>query len=256
MLQQRTVNLLLSMLGLTIVAVLALMGMDIVRAAKTGPQWKRRLVGAGLAMLALFGVPAYAQTADAPPPVTREAEPVSKDLSDSTDWKVITDAWATAMPLAESGKGTEVQREAADKQLNVAKEAVKRLAAAGLLAAQEADLLTGEAGNIREDIYRNPPTDFQAATCYKMDRFIPAEQSFERLSKRLPLVEKLVTGGKVHPAACAKIIAVIEADLKVLSDEKQMRELSEEADREKAAKIREDVKTKLADLKAQVEKAK
>ena len=145
-------------------------------------------------------------------------------LDRSPDWQVITDAWAAAVPFARSGKSTTAQREAADARLKAATAAAQRLATAGLLAPQEADLLVAEAANIRADIYRDPPIDCRVK-CYDMAYMPPARVSFERLGKRLPVVEKLIAGGTVHPAACAKIVAAIEADLAVLSDAEQLKVL-------------------------------
>ncbi len=53
---QRAMNLILAVLGLLAVAGLLLAGADIYRAARTGPGWKRRLVTAGLFLLAMLGV--------------------------------------------------------------------------------------------------------------------------------------------------------------------------------------------------------
>ena len=53
---QRATNLLLALVGVLIVTALALLGYDIWRAARRGPRWKRRLVGAGLALLVSLGV--------------------------------------------------------------------------------------------------------------------------------------------------------------------------------------------------------
>jgi len=55
----------------------------------------------------------------------------------------------------------------------------------------------------------------------------PAHLSLTRLEKRLPLVEKLVAGGKVHEAACAKVIAAVEADLAVVSNAEELGKLQE-----------------------------
>jgi len=49
---QRALGLIAALLGAALVAAIALFGYDIWRSARTGPRWKRRLVGAGLARLA------------------------------------------------------------------------------------------------------------------------------------------------------------------------------------------------------------
>jgi len=167
-------------------------------------------------------------------------------LESSWDWEAISDAWATAVPLAKSGRSTTAQRKEAEKKLAAATEAARRLAAAGTLAPQEAELLAAEAKYIRQDVYCNPPTDSRVS-CYDMMYIPPAHKSFRRLARRLPLVEKLVTGGKVHQGACARIIAAIEADLAVLSDAKQLGKLPE-AERKKAEATREQVREALRRL--------
>ena len=158
-------------------------------------------------------------------------------LETSADWKTITDAWATAMPLATSRKSTTAERKAVDAKLEAAKAGAKRLADAGLLAPQEADLLVGEAANIRADIYRDPPTDCKV-TCYDMAYIPPAQQSFRRLAKRLPLIEQLAAGPKLNRAVFAKIAAAVEADIAVLSEDKRLQALPE-AERKQAATTRE-----------------
>ena len=53
---QRALSLLLAAAGALVVAAIALLGYDIWRSGRTGPRWKRRLVGAGLALLVSLGV--------------------------------------------------------------------------------------------------------------------------------------------------------------------------------------------------------
>jgi len=162
-------------------------------------------------------------------------------LESTADWMTIEDAWATASPLARSGKSTTAQRKEADAKLAAAKEATDRLAAAGLLAAEESQLLAMEGQNLREDIYRDPPTDSRV-TCYDMAYMPPAQTSLTRLARRLPLVEKLVASEKVHQATCATILAAMQDDLAVLGDPKELAKLAEaerrtaQSTREKAAK--------------------
>jgi len=53
---ERAFSFLLAAVGALAVAAIALLGYDIWRSARTGPRWKRRLVGAGLALLVSLGV--------------------------------------------------------------------------------------------------------------------------------------------------------------------------------------------------------
>ncbi len=215
---QRTVNLVLAVAGLLVVAALILFGCDAWKAARTGPRWRRRLLGSALMLLAALGLPALgaeAAPADAPKQATPDA---------SADWQAIHDAWAAALPLARTGKSTSAQRKAADDKMKAASEAAKSLEAKGLLASQEADLLNVELANLRQEIYREPPTDFRG-TCYDMAYISSAQQSLQRLNQRLPLVEKLLEGGKVNPTVGGRVIAAIEADLAILKDAKNMEQL-------------------------------
>ncbi len=219
---QRTLNLALAVAGLLIVAGLILFGHDAWKAAKTGPLWRRRLVSAALMFLTALGLPTLGAEGEPPAIAPRQTPPDA-----SADWQAIHEAWAAALPLAKTGKSTSAQRKAADDKMKVASEAAKRLVAKGLLASQEADLLAIELTNLRNDIYRNPPTDFRG-TCYDMAYIPPAQQSLQRLNQRLPLVEKLLKSGKVNPVAGGKVVAGIEADLATLNDAKNIERLSGE----------------------------
>ncbi|MBM4042029.1 MAG: hypothetical protein FJ290_26335 [Planctomycetes bacterium] len=216
---QRTLGIVFAVAGLFLLAALVLLGCDAWRAARTGPRWRRRLVGAALMLLAALGLPTFAGEGDPPAVAPRRTTPDA-----SADWQAIHEAWAAALPLAKTGKSTSAQRKAADDKMKAASEAAKRLVAKGLLAQQEADLLAMELANLRNDIYREPPTDFRG-TCYDMAYIPPAQQSLQRLNQRLPLVEKLLEGGKVNPTAGGKIIAGIEADLAILKDPKHIEQL-------------------------------
>ncbi len=148
-------------------------------------------------------------------------------LENSKDWKTVLAAWKFAKPLATSGKSTTKQRKRATKELQAAAAAATRLAAAGLLTAAEAGLLTEEAAKVKADIYRSPPTD-SMAKCYEAMAFRPAQASFARLKKRLPLLRKLVAGGKVNKAALDKVLATIEKDVELLSRDKHFAQLPDE----------------------------
>jgi hypothetical protein len=174
------------------------------------------------------------------------------DLTKSDDWQTIEAAWAAAVPPAKSGESTTAQRKAVDAKLKEAVEAASRLAEAGLLTRQEAGLLAAEAKSLKGDIYRNPPTDCKV-TCYDMAYLPPAQQSLKRLTERLPLVEKLAAEGKAHPAALQKVLARMEADLKILADPKQLETLQGE-DRERAVETRKAVAGKIEALRNRIGK--
>lgn len=163
--------------------------------------------------------------------------PAGASLVATPKWKTVTDAWKTVAPLARSGVSTTSQRKDADTKMGDARKAIAALKEGGLLAAQEAELLTGELANLRQDMYRNPPTDSRV-TCYDMAYISPAQISLDRIAKRLPLIEKLAAGGKLHPAAASKIIAAAQADLAILADEKKLAKLPA-AEQRKARKAQQ-----------------
>ena len=53
---ERAFNLLLALAGVAAVALLVVLGVDLARSAQRGPRWKRRLIAAGLGLLASLGV--------------------------------------------------------------------------------------------------------------------------------------------------------------------------------------------------------
>lgn len=183
------------------------------------------------------------------PPATEPEKPkppTAASLEDSADWKIIVEAWNFAKPLGDSHKSTGTQRKEADEKLKSAREAGDRLVKAGLLVAAEAGLLAAEEDKIKADIHRDPPTDFRG-TCYEAAGFFPAQQSFDRLAKRLPLLQELVKGGKVHQVVADKVLGTIEADAAVLSDEKAVATLGDK--KADAEKTRDAVKAEVEKLR-------
>jgi len=67
----------LGIVGMAAVALMILFGVDLVRASRRGPRWKRRLVAASLAVLAAFGVNVTARSA---PPRVRPPGPTCYDI--------------------------------------------------------------------------------------------------------------------------------------------------------------------------------
>jgi len=242
--------LLIAIFGLLLVAGLVILGIDLRRAAKTGPRWKRRLLGAALVLLAalgFYGCGTAAKTGE--DPVTAASPAQSEEPG---DWEIVTAAWKLAKPLATSGQSTTAERRAADEKLAAAKAAIGRLVQAEELSGAEAELLRVEAADIREDIYRDPPTDSRK-TCYEIAYLPSARRSLGRLAKRLPLLEKLATGGKLNLAACEKIIAAAETDLVILASEKELTRAQLSAgERARIVKTRAAVKSSLQRLRSKL----
>lgn len=146
-------------------------------------------------------------------------------LDDSKDWQIISAAWKEATPLAVTGTSTTRQRESAKAKLDAARTAAANLVAARLITGPEGRLILSEADQLQQDIYRNPPTDTQVS-CYDMAYLPPARQSLDRIAARLSLLQQLAQGGVVHRTAVEKVVASVEADLKELSNEKDLAALT------------------------------
>jgi len=165
------------------------------------------------------------------------------ELTDTPEWAAICAAWKTAAPLAASGLSTTAQREAAKMKLQDAQAAAEKLYAAGLLRQEESALLVREADDLLRQIYRNPPTDCQVM-CYQMVLILPARASLDRLLARAELLERLAAGGRASREVIQRVSATIEADLKTLSSEAELKRLPE-ADRAQASQVRERVSAAL-----------
>ena len=149
----------------------------------------------------------------------------SKRLPD--DMTVVQSALAAAEPLAQSGaKSTTAQREEIDDRLQGAYAALDRLVKANELPADEARLLRLEGERLNRAIRRFPPSDVQVR-CYRRAAFNPARDSLQRLGKRLPLLEKMLARGSVTPEVLARVLPVMESDLKRLTDDAQLKRLTD-----------------------------
>jgi len=159
-------------------------------------------------------------------------------------WRIVVEAWRFAKPLAESHKSTTAQRKEADAKLQAAKEAIRKLVADGKITEAEGKLLVDEADAIRKEIYRDPPIDSQV-NCYKMAYMAPARQSYQRLARRLPLLQAAAKGGKVSAAVLEKVLPTVRADLATLGDEAQLRKPGSPKP-EQAERLRKEIAASLA----------
>lgn len=187
-----------------------------------------------------------------PPPPAPDKVPAAGDLESSADWKAISDAWAFATPLAESGKSTETQRKQAKEKMAAARAAAGRLVKSGLLSTAEEELLAAESGSVVEKMLRNPPEPEPGGAvvvCYATLPAVPARDSLERLNARLPILTKLAAQKSVTRPVIDKTLATIESDLATLSDEKKLSALAPE-ERVGAAKTRDAVRVQVEKLKA------
>jgi chorismate mutase len=155
------------------------------------------------------------------------ARGIDTSLAKSAAWKTVTDGMAAVAPLAESGKSTERQRQVVEGQLDAAAVAADKLVAEGLLTWAEGEFLKAEMQKLRSEMLRDPPTD-TSIQCYQQMVLLPAQQSMDRLTDRLPLLQKMIAQGRISPEVLARALPTVEADLKTLSDEKALGQLDKD----------------------------
>lgn len=249
----RAYNLLFGLIGAVLVVLLLLSRANLLSQGRTGPTWKRRLISAGLMVLGALGFSSIGGQSGC----TRKGTPVADvknvttatapDTGDRRDartgasesgtdsaaaastqspWQLIKNAWRTMAPLAADSPGsTGKQREEAVDRMKLALAAIDALVKSGGMDETEARLLKADAARLQTDMFRAPPSDFKG-TCYRSARFLPAKDSLERINKRLPLLRRLVTSGKLRPEVLARLLPTVERDLQVLSSERELKKLA------------------------------
>jgi len=306
----------LGVAALVVVAMMVMFGADVMRAARTGPRWKRRTITASLAVLAAIGVNVAAREASAKPPMIPQrptcydiveinppirppitvfparmlaldklpviktlkpdvlkklvaqvrrnlglyetlAKSVSseqpkardtiasakkwlaaadlrlkvgdKPLADVPVWQGLMKNWRNAEEAASGRKGRYPFDAKTKKALLAALDAapgeLDALATAGYLTVAEAGLLKGALDGLPARVKRMRPTELRKATCYKPMSIVKPDPLVGMLA-RMPLLEKVAQGGRLHPAAVKKIAEVIEVELAKLTDEKYLKTLT------------------------------
>jgi len=178
----------------------------------------------------------------------------SKPLAKTQEWGIVMAYWRHAAPLAESGKSTTAERKQVDGNLKTATAALDELVKDGLLTKAETGLLRSEMNRIREQVYRDPPTD-SMVECYKMMFLPPAQKSLVRLEDRLGLLKSVAASGKVQLAAIRKVLPSIRADLKTLADPAKLKEVRE-PERQRAAKLAAEARQALQKIEAILSESK
>jgi len=243
----RAMGIVLVVAGFAIALLLAILGFDLVRACRTGPRWKRRLIGAGLVLLMALGfAPAgvSAAAAEESKPAASAAPATSdKGLAEAKGWKRIVAAWNEAKEIASGKRGDYPFDEKGQKQilqnLLVAQADVKTLQKAQLVTEPEAGLLIKDLDLLAAGVRAKRPTEAQSITCYWPAPLRPGHDSLQRLSDRLPLLEKLAASETLHREVVEKVLVSIEADIQTLAKEESLKEFSKAEEREKAEKTRE-----------------
>ena len=225
---------LVGLAGLVLVGAMVLLGVDLARASRTGPRWKRRLLTAALALLSSVGVHLGAgplTAADRPAPAdTGAMEPAKtkRELTQTPQWKRLTATWKEADDVG-SGRRGKYPFDAKGKKalltrLTAAAGEVKALAAAGMLTAPEAGLLAKELAQLTSGVRSKRPIEMRMATCYKpMMPLTWPGFSRQRIDDRLPLLKRLADAETVHPQVAAKVLQTLETDLQRLQAESYLK---------------------------------
>jgi len=224
---QRAMNLLLAAFGLLAVVGIILLGYDVYRHARTGPRWKRRLLGAGLMTLGLLGIVPLPGCGDGGSDTTTPVEygqPLPTDnLADTGQWNRLMRVWTEAHAIASGQRGQypfdeEGKRDmmatlaATGKDINV-------LWDAGLLSGAEAKLLLLDLMHLIGGVQKMRPTEAREVTCYLPVLSLPAKQSMNRLAKRQPLLEQLLVSERLQAIVLDKVRQQIDRDMLALSND-------------------------------------
>jgi len=217
----RTLSIVLGVIGLVALLGLLLARVDLARAARSGPAWRRRIVGAGLALLSALGL----QTATAEPrPGDKTAAPAPRlaasALTATAEWKRIQQIWTEAEAIASGARGAYPFDVAGKKRtlaaLDAAGKDVDALLKADRLGAPEAGLLQKALRHLWAGVEAKRPTDMRMATCYEPMPYTRGQESLKRLQDRLPLLEKLAAARRIDAAVLDKVLRQIEDDLSTI----------------------------------------
>ena len=159
-------------------------------------------------------------------------------------------AFTANRQFSSRGQTTTAERLEANSRKDSALEKLESLVKTGGISRVEADLLKLEFENVREAIFRHPPSDSNV-TCYRQMVIPPAKKSLVRLQNRLPHVEKLAAAKNLQPSVVEKLVEAMEQDLAVLAEENERKQLpaSEIAVAEKVIKT---VRERLATIRSLV----
>lgn len=213
--------------GAVFVLALMLFGRDPHKAAQSGPSWKRKLVAAGLLLLAAIGLTSGcgegAGVSDDSIISSTDfdtAIPPGQTLDETKHWKHLTAVWREAEEIG-SGKRGDYPFDEMGKQrildgLATVNSSLDKLKNASLLTEAESGLLKQELALLTSRVQAKRPTEMRMATCYKPMPFMPAQDSLKRLTDRLPLLEKLAESETLQPQVMSKVLDTVESDLALL----------------------------------------
>lgn len=213
------------------------------RGGRRLPPPLRRLVFAGMSLLAVLGVSPMGM-------VAWSAEPAASGgaLEERDEWQRLERTFRDVEEIGKRGsypfdsKGkAQILEAIAARQADV-----DALVAAGAIAAAEGGLIEEELERARVAMSKLRPTEMMAATCYKPMRHDPQGSAMGRLQTQLPLLEKVGTLKTVHPEVLRRAFENIERDLAALDgpggDPEKQAEAKELGDRVRKAIARIEAK--------------
>jgi hypothetical protein len=210
---QRALSTIWVLAGLAAALALVLVGANLVAASERGPRWKRRLLGAGLGVLAGLGLVSTAapqaaaaqEKAAAPAPAEgKAADPARQpSLADDPAWKQLLATWKDAeLPRGPDGKKPfdQIARLQLLIRLDNLEADLKALAKTKLLSDLEVALLEESRRILTQKIQVMWP-DIPMATCYSViAESAPANpDALKQVADRLPILEKLAADHTLHP---------------------------------------------------------
>lgn len=218
---EKQFGLIVSLIGAGLVLFLVFLGINLKEMSERGPGWLRRVLVAGLALLGLFGFsPDAASAADwIQNPYAQNA--ASGPALEATDTgKELMEIWARAEEAASGKRGPYPFDSKGQTQmladLEHAAGLIDELVKSKVFQAPEGDLLKIDLKQLVRGVQGMRPTEMQGATCYSPMMPTQIKESFERLSSRLPYLEKLGLE-KLSPLAIRTVLDKMEQDLKVLA---------------------------------------
>jgi len=171
-------------------------------------------------------------------------------LAESPEWQHVMAVWAEAEDICFWRRGSYPFDEAGKRRvlddLAQASREVDALRQRGLVSKAEAGLLGIDLEELANGVRAMRPTELANATCYVPAYFDPVQASVDRLSRRLPLLEKLA-GGACQPIVLRKVLFAVESELASLSDPR--RPESSNVSEAEATDLREKMKSIPAKLK-------
>ena len=257
----RTAPLLLAIIGAVTVLFTAALYINVRNAARRGPRWRRRLLSAGLVLLASFGF--YSGAAKAAPAERAGWIAAKRGIAQTTEWKQIEAVWNDAVEVASGKRGSfpfdQAGKDKLRADLAAAKKAVQALGKAGRLSKAEVGLMVSDLDRLYSSVGSFRPSEMKAATCYKPTMYSGGARTLKWFEARLPLLEKMSADGNLKPAVLNKVLDRFDRDIAFLTDKNKSRDLKS-AQRVRAAKLIEvaqkTIQVMRADLKTNKPKPK